>query len=81
LQIVVFGLIFGFAATRLRHDLRTPLIDFFRAISETMIIIVRWVLVAAPLGVFALALGIGLRTGLDAAGVLTQYVLMVSGVA
>lgn len=81
LQIVVFGLIFGFAATRLRHDLRTPLIAFFRAISETMIIIVRWVLVAAPLGVFALALGIGLRTGLDAAGVLTQYVLMVSGVA
>ncbi|MDO8901207.1 MAG: cation:dicarboxylase symporter family transporter [Phenylobacterium sp.] len=80
LQIVVFGLVFGFAVTRLRHDLRAPLIAFFRAISETMIIIVRWVLVAAPLGVFALALGIGLRTGLDAAGVLTQYVVMVSAV-
>lgn len=81
LQIVVFGLIFGFAASRLPWTLRDPLITFFRAVSETMIIIVRWVLVAAPVGVFALALGIGLRTGLDAAGTLTQYVLMVSAVA
>ncbi len=81
LQIVVFGLIFGFAASRLPQTLRDPLITFFRAVSETMIIIVRWVLMAAPLGVFALALGIGLRTGLDAAGVLTQYVLMISAVA
>lgn len=80
LQIVVFGLVFGFAATRLRHDLRTPLIGFFQAVAETMIVIVRWVLIAAPIGVFALALGIGLRTGLDAAGALTQYVLMVSAV-
>ncbi|MDP1618146.1 dicarboxylate/amino acid:cation symporter [Phenylobacterium sp.] len=80
LQIVVFGLVFGFAATRLRPDLRMPLIGFFQAVAETMIVIVRWVLVAAPIGVFALALGIGLRTGLDAAGALTQYVLMVSAV-
>jgi len=80
LQIVVFGLVFGFAATRLRHDLRAPLIGFFQAVAETMIVIVRWVLIAAPVGVFALALGIGLRTGLDAAGALTQYVLMVSAV-
>ena len=81
LQLVVFGLIFGFAATRLPGELRTPLISVFRAIAETMIVIVRWVLLAAPVGVFALALGIGLRAGLGAAGVLAQYVAMVSLVA
>lgn len=78
LPLVVFGLIFGFAATRLPGDLRTPLIGFFRAVAETMIIIVRWVLLAAPIGVFALAIGIGLRAGLGAAGILAQYVAMVS---
>ena len=81
LPLVVFGLFFGFAATRLPEDLRGPLIGVLRAVSETMIVIVRWVLLAAPLGVFALALGIGLRAGLGAVGILAQYVGMVSLVA
>ncbi|MBC7166660.1 cation:dicarboxylase symporter family transporter [Phenylobacterium sp.] len=80
LQIVVFGLIFGFALTRLPQAQRGLLTQVFRALAETMIVIVRWVLLAAPVGVFALALGIGLRAGLGAAGVLAQYVVMVTSV-
>jgi Na+/H+-dicarboxylate symporter len=78
LPLVVFGVFVGFAATRLPERLRLPLITLFEAIAETMIIIVRWVLWAAPVGVFALSLGVGLRAGLGAAGVLLQYVVVVS---
>jgi Na+/H+-dicarboxylate symporter len=43
-----------------------------------MLVIVGWVLWLAPFGVFALALALGARTGLDAVGVLGQYVAIVS---
>ena len=78
LGIVVFAVFFGFAASRLPDRLRVPLTTFFEAVGETMIIIVRWVLVAAPLGVFALSLGVGLTAGASAAGVLLHYVLVIS---
>lgn len=80
LPLTVFALFFGFAATRLPAGQRLPLVAFFRAVADTMIVIVRWVLVAAPLGVFALSLGVGLRSGLGAAGLLLQYVVIVAGV-
>lgn len=78
LGIVVFAIVFGFATTRLDARLRQPLTLFFEAVSETMIVIVHWVLRAAPLGVFALSLGVGLRAGLGAAGVLGHYIAIVS---
>jgi proton glutamate symport protein len=58
---VVFAIAFGFAATRLETRLRQPLAAFFEATAEAMVVIVHWVLLAAPVGVFALALGVGLR--------------------
>ena len=78
LPLVVFAIFFGFAATRLEAGLRAPLVSLFRAVSEAMVVIVRWVLLAGPLGVFALSLGVGLRAGLGAAGTLFQYVAIVS---
>lgn len=78
LPLVVFGVFFGFAASRLPEDLKQPLLTVFRAIAETMLTIVRWVLWAAPLGVFALALSVGVHTGLGAAATLLQYIVIVS---
>ncbi len=78
LGIVVFAIVFGFATTRLSARLRQPLTVFFEAVAETMIVIVHWVLRAAPIGVFALSLGVGLNAGLGAAGVLGHYIALVS---
>ncbi|MBX3478370.1 MAG: dicarboxylate/amino acid:cation symporter [Brevundimonas sp.] len=74
LGLVVFAVFFGFAASRLPEGQRRPLVTVFEAVAETMIIIVRWVLLAAPLGVFALGLGVGLSAGVGAAGTLLHYV-------
>ena len=78
LPLVVFGMFFGLAATRLSPSRKTVVLDLFSAVADTMIVIVRWVLWAAPLGVFALSLGVGLRAGLGAAGAIIQYVIIVS---
>lgn len=80
LPLVVFALFFGFAATQLPAAQRAPMVAFFRAIADTMIIIVRWVLYAAPLGVFALALGVGMTAGVGIVGLIAQYILIVSAV-
>jgi proton glutamate symport protein len=80
LALVVFSVFFGFATTKLQSDLRDQIVNFFRAVSEAMIVIVHWVLLAGPFGVFALALGVGLQAGMSAAGTLAQYVIIVTGV-
>jgi Na+/H+-dicarboxylate symporter len=80
LPLVVFALFFGFAATQLPAAQRAPMVAFFRAVADTMIIIVRWVLLAAPLGVFALALGVGLTAGVGIAGLILHYIVLVSAV-
>jgi proton glutamate symport protein len=80
LPLVVFGVFFGFAATRLPDTLKQPLLTLFRAIAETMLVIVRWVLWAAPVGVFALSLSVGLRTGLGGATTILQYIIIVSAI-
>jgi len=80
LPLVVFAMFFGLAATRLTPTRRAAIVELFSAIADTMIVIVRWVLWAAPLGVFALSLGVGLRAGLGAAGPIAQYVIIISAI-
>jgi len=61
--LVLFALIVGFALTRLPAAQRAPLVELLRAIAQTMLVIVGWVLRVAPLGVFALILPVAARTG------------------
>ena len=76
LPLVIFSLLFGFAATRIETSLRASLLVFFQAVVETMLVLVRWVLWLAPVGVFALAFGVGYHSGIGAAGALGYYLLL-----
>jgi len=78
LPVVVFAVFTGFALTRLSDGRGRALLEVINGLGEAMIVIVRWVLMAAPLGVFALGLGVGLRAGVGAAGVLGHYVVTAS---
>jgi Na+/H+-dicarboxylate symporter len=77
LPVVVFALVFGFAVASGPGDRRLGLSTFFEWIRETMLVIVGWVLLLAPAGVFMLALELGAKTGLSALGALAQFVLLV----
>jgi Na+/H+-dicarboxylate symporter len=76
LPLVVFALFTGFALTRLPQARGKVLAEAIAALGEAMIVIVRWVLRAAPIGVFCLGLGVGLRAGAGAAGLIGQYVVV-----
>lgn len=76
--LVVFALFFGFAMTRIRDDLRAGLATLLEGLVATMLVIVRWVLLAGPLGVLALGFSVGAQAGAGAAGALLHYVLAVS---
>ena len=78
LPVVVFAVFVGFALTRLPEPRGKTLLEVFEAFSEAMIVIVRWVLLVAPIGVFCLGLGVGLRAGVGAAGILGQYIVVAS---
>ena len=77
LPLIIFSLAFGLAATRVTAERRQALQRFFEAVAEAMMVLVRWILVAAPIGVFALALPLAVRLGISAAGALAYYIVLV----
>jgi Na+/H+-dicarboxylate symporter len=81
LPLIVFSLLFGVALLRLDPDRRRPIIGFFEGVAEAMLVLVRWVLVLAPIGVFALAVPLAARMGLAAAGALAGFVVLVSAMS
>ena len=76
LPLVVFALFLGFALTRIDPDRRALALGFFQAIADAMIVIVHWVLWAAPLGVFALILAVCARAGLSVLSALGIYIAL-----
>jgi proton glutamate symport protein len=78
LPLIVFALVLGLALASIPEPSRHRLVLLFRAIAESMLVVVRWLLVVAPIGVFALALPLVARLGLSAVGALATYVVLVS---
>ena len=80
LPIVMFALIFGFAAATIDAETRTALLAPIKALGDVMMVIVGWVLTVAPIGVVALAYGVGFHTGFTAATAILHYIITVSAV-
>jgi len=72
--LVVFALFFAFAVTRLPAARREPVVALAHGIADAMVVIVDWVLLAGPIGVFALILPVAMRAGTAALGALGIYV-------
>ncbi len=77
LPLVVFALIFGFAVARIERVQGPRLSGWFQALVDALLVMVEWVILVAPIGVFALALVLGARAGVAAAGALAHYVLLI----
>jgi Na+/H+-dicarboxylate symporter len=78
LPIVLFAVVFGFAATRIGGEARERICGLFDAIVQVMLVIVHWVLLLAPIGVFALALLVTARSGASVVGGLAHYIVVIS---
>lgn len=76
LPLVVFSMFFGFALTRLEPERRARMLELVRTIGDTMLVVVRWVLWAAPLGVFALVLAVCAHVGLGVLAALGYYIAL-----
>ena len=76
LPLVVFALFFGFALTRIEPARRARLVELFQAIADTMIVIVRWLLWIAPLGVFALMFAVCAHVGVGMLGAVGYYIAL-----
>lgn len=80
LPLTLFALAFAFAITRLAPEPRERLTSLFQALTDAMLVIIGWVLWLAPIGVFALAYGVGVRTGAGIFGALAHYIVIVSSI-
>lgn len=78
LPLTLFFVMFAVAITRLPQDQGERLLEFFHALGNAMLLIIGWVLSAAPVGVFALAYGVGVQSGGGAFAALGHYVVTVS---
>ena len=76
LPLVTFALFFGFALTRIDETPRAQVIGLLKAVSDAMIVIVHWVLWAAPVGIFALVFALTARSGLGMLQALGIYILL-----
>ena len=75
LPLIVFTIAFALAMRWLPERERALLTGFFRGVSEAMLVLVRWVLRLAPLGIAALAISLGARLGAGAAGAVGFYLV------
>jgi Na+/H+-dicarboxylate symporter len=76
--LIVFTLILAIAIARSPESTRTPLVTLARALGDAMLLVVRWVVLTAPIGVFALVLPIAAHLGGSVAGVIGAYIVAYS---
>ncbi len=79
LPLIVFSLLLGAAVSRVAQDRRSIFLTTIRGIQDAALLLVRWVILLAPIGVFALGVAVGSKVGLSAVHALAGYVLVVSG--
>lgn len=78
IPVIIFTLLLAIAIARSPGAARTTLVAFFKALGDAMLVLVRWIILLAPLGVFALLLPIAARSGAAFAGAIGFYIVAYS---
>jgi Na+/H+-dicarboxylate symporter len=79
LPLIVFTVLFALAISRSTPPARDALLGFFRALGDAMLILVRWVILVAPLGIFALMLPLAAHAGAGFVGAIGFYIVAYAG--
>lgn len=80
LPLVVAILLFALAVSKIAPRRRASLVDFFAGLTDAFLVIIGWILMLAPVGVLALAFGLGAAAGGAAFAALVHYIVLVSAV-
>lgn len=80
LPLVVAILLFALAVSKIATRRRASIVDFFAGLTDAFLVIIGWILMLAPLGVLALAFGLGAAAGGAAFAALVHYIVLVSAV-
>jgi proton glutamate symport protein len=73
--LLVFSILLALAIVRLPAASREPLTSFFKSLCDAMLVLVRWVIAFAPVGVFALVLPLVAHLGAGVAGAIGLYIV------
>jgi Na+/H+-dicarboxylate symporter len=77
--LILFTLVFGLAIAHGPASTRSTLVGFFQALADAMLMLVRWIVKVAPIGVFALVLPLAARAGTTLAGAIGFYIVAYAG--
>ena len=77
-QLILFTLFLALAVARISDEGRAAVVGFFQALGDAMLALVRWVVLVAPIGVFALVLPLAARAGTTLVGAIGFYILAYS---
>jgi len=81
LPLILFSLVFGAALSQVAAERRAVFLRVVSGVQEASLVLVRAIIAIAPIGVFALAVAVGAKLGLDAAGAIASYIAIVSGLS
>ncbi len=77
-SLVLFTLMLAVAIAQSPAGSRETLLGFFRALADAMLVLVRWVVAAAPIGIFGLMLPLAAHGGAAVAGAVGIYIVLYS---
>jgi proton glutamate symport protein len=80
LPLIVFSIAMGAALTKIAASRRAALLDVMKSVQEACLLVMRAVIMVAPVGVFCLAFVLATRIGIAAAGALATYIVVVVAV-
>jgi len=78
MPLILFTIVLGLAIASSPEAARMTLTRFFQALGEAMLLLVRWVIMFAPAGVFALVLPLAVHAGAALAGAIGFYIVAYS---
>lgn len=78
LPLTIFFALFAIAVARLPKGQRDTLLGLFLALANAMLTLIGWVLWLAPIGVFALGIGVAAQAGGEAFATFLHYILTVT---
>ena len=75
-QLILFTLLLALAIARSSATTRSTLVGFFQAMGDAMLVLVRWIVLVAPIGIFALVLPLAARAGTSFVGGIGFYMFV-----